>query len=115
MPVQRYVNRSGPHYSWQTLIDWVTLNWPDCGVEDMGGSPVGVQYGNTYDNVGMPIMRWTDMLNMHRNGIRRRALRGWVDAWEADEIAIKVFGVHPSRIWPQWWDDALKEDDGSPS
>lgn len=46
-------------------------------------------------------------------GVSRRAVNRWrndrdyrLHAYAADRYAIRV-GVHPSQVWPEWWQVAL--------
>ena len=41
------------------------------------------------------------LIDYPRDSIRRLRRDG-LTVWQSDEIAIGL-GVHPSRIWPDWW------------
>lgn len=43
------------------------------------------------------------MTGTSRNTVLRWLKEG-VSVWNADRIAIKRLGVHPSAVWPDWFD-----------
>ena len=51
----------------------------------------------------------------HRFGIGYETLQRWnadgsmLSEWQADEVAVRG-GVHPSEIWPNWFDIPLTQD-----
>jgi hypothetical protein len=41
----------------------------------------------------------------YRRLYERSRARGWIGLFDADELAVKVLGVHPCRVWDDgWWE-----------
>ena len=84
-----------PRYSWADFDIWLRVNYPFVGKKPQDEGPTN------------PI-RLHELLGWDPNKLFRSRRAGWVSTWRADEIATHL-KVHPSRIWPSWFDDAERE------
>lgn len=52
----------------------------------------------SHDELGRDVPRAT------RKAIERARAAGTVSELVADRLAVRLLGVHPGSIWPEWWE-----------
>lgn len=96
-------------YSWEPLHAYLAERWPDMAQRHKGsqGRKANSAFSQGVDYEAMPCPRAYEVLGIDRQKYGRMQKRD-LREYEADRLATHL-GVHPCRIWPSWFADALSE------
>ena len=108
-PVKPYdpeLHYSPPRYSAAILIAWLYQKFPD--LRQAGNFPPTGGRWSGDDEPAASILPPCELVGLTSSAWQDVKERGYVNTWLADEIATHL-GIHPSRIWSSWYDDAVDE------
>ena len=97
---------TAPQYSVPVLMTWLHDKYPELEMAGEFAAATG-RWSETGER-GVTLVGAATLLGLSGDQLHTCTGRGWVNTWQADEIAT-FMGIHPSRIWSSWYDDAADE------